>query len=677
MQTQKYRWTHLTMGVCYYPEHWPRSMWEEDLRRMKAAGISVIRIAEFAWAILEPREGEFSFDLFDDFLGLCAQQGMKVIFGTPTATPPAWLTEQHPDVLNAGLTGTLLRHGARRHYNYNSPVYRRYCEKIVGELARHYGGHPAIVGWQLDNEFNCETDEFYSVADHEAFRVFLKEKYSSLDCLNEAWGTVFWSQTYTDWSQLYGPRPVVNGGHHPHMLLDYSRFISESCLSFAKQQETNLRKYLKPGDFITTNGMFGNLNNHRLQNGILDVYTYDSYPDFAFELDRDKNGINDLKDRNWSRYLNETRSICRHFGVMEQQSGGGGWVNRMEMPAPRPGQLLLWAMQSVAHGADYISFFRWRTAAFGTEMYWHGILDCDNRDNRKLEEVRAFSELLKKIDPVCGAEYKAAFALLKDYDNEWDARYDSWHRRISRLSESELFAAAELGHVPYDVVYLDDETQQEELEHYSVLIYPHPMIMTEQRAAVLKRCVEKGATLVLGCCSGIKDISGRMVMRPQPGLLQELTGTDIRDSTLVHPDETQDPFAPVYHDILTPLPGTTVLRRYSTSYYSGEARLTEKVTGKGRTLHLGSAFSRETVKDLFNYLGILEPYADIVEVPEDVELVMREKDGRRFLFVLNYQAENRNIILKTAARSLITDRTATGLQTLPPYGTEVYELAAE
>ena len=172
---------------------------------------------------------------------------------------------------------------------------------------------------------------------------------------------------------------VLNDGSNPHLLLDYSRFISESCIRFAGMQADIIRRYKKPEDFITTNGLFTNLDNHRMQNEILDVYTYDSYPDFAYELDK---SATDLKDRMWTRNLIEARSVCPHFGIMEQQSGGGGWVNRMEMPAPRPGQLTLWAMQSVAQGADYISFFRWRTAAFGTELYWHGILDYDNRDKR-------------------------------------------------------------------------------------------------------------------------------------------------------------------------------------------------------------------------------------------------------------------------------------------------------
>ena len=674
MQKQKYQWDTMTLGVCYYPEHWPKAMWRDDLRRMKAAGISTVRIAEFTWAVFEPKENEFSFDFFDEFLALCAEEGIKVIFGTPTATPPAWLTEKYPVVLNALRDGTLLRHGARRHYNYNSPVYRRLSARIVTRLAQHYGRHPAIVGWQLDNEFNCETDEFYSDADHAAFREYVKQKYGSLDALNEAWGTVFWSETYTDWSQIHCPRPVLNGGHNPHLLLDYTRFISESCLSFAKMQADILRAYIKPGDFITTNGLFGNLDNHRLLNEVLDVYTYDSYPDFAFGLDRNPRTSNDLNDRKWSRHLIETRSICPHFGIMEQQSGGGGWINRMEMPAPRPGQLALWAMQSVAQGADYVSFFRWRTCAFGTEMYWHGILDYDNRDNRKLAEVKEFGKILRALDPVCGAEHVAAFALLKDYDNEWDARLDTVHRRIARHSEAEIFAASELTHTPYDVVYIDDGTEADEIRKYPVVFYPHPVIMSEKRAAMLRRYVEGGGTLVVGCRAGLKDMRGQAYMLPQPGLLQELTGTDVRDFTFVSPNEDADPEAPVWNDVLTPLEGTAVLDRYKGSYYAGEASLTEKKTGKGSTIHLGSAFSRNTVRKLFRYTGIIDPFADIVAAPEGVELVMRRKNGRTFIFALNFQTTAQQIALKKPATLLYTGEPAEGVYELPPFGTAVFEI---
>lgn len=171
---QNYKWNELTMGTCYYPEHWDKKLWADDLDRMKKAGISVIRIAEFAWSKVEPEEGVFTYDFFDEFLDLCSEKQMKVIFGTPTATPPAWLTEKYPEVLNARKDGVLLRHGGRRHYNYNSPVYQRLCARVVEREAAHYAKHPAIVGWQIDNEINCEVNEFYSEADSVAFCEFLR-----------------------------------------------------------------------------------------------------------------------------------------------------------------------------------------------------------------------------------------------------------------------------------------------------------------------------------------------------------------------------------------------------------------------------------------------------------------------------------------------------------------------
>ena len=669
-----FQWKQYELGVCYYPEQWDESLWREDLRRMKDAGIGTVRVAEFCWVIFEPAEGEFHFELFDRFLNLCEEEGIKVILGTPTATPPAWLTETYPEVLNAMPDGTLYRHGARRHYNYNSPIYQQYCKRIVEEMAKHYGAHPAVIGWQIDNELNCETDEFHAEADSVAFRAFLKEKYKTLDNLNHAWGTVVWSGSYTAWDQIYTPRPVLNNGHNPSYLLDYYRFISDSCIRFAAMQAEILKKYRKDGDFITTNGLFGNLDNHALMQDALDVYTYDSYPDFAFGLDRDPKTSTDLNDRKWSRNLIETHSVCPHFGIMEQQSGGGGWVNRMEMPAPRPGQLTLWAMQSVAHGADFISFFRWRTAPYGTELYWHGILDYDNRDNRKLREVKAFGELLKKIAPVCGAEQVAAFALLKDYDNEWDAQADVWHKRIRSHSEKEIFVASQLCHTPYDLVYLKEETTLRELSRYPVAIYPHPVIMTEKRAALLKQYVENGGTLILGCRAGLKDIDGKAPMLPQPGLLQALTGTDVQDFTFLSPAEENDPAYPVFNDILTPFEGTEVLARYRASYYAGEACLAEKKLGKGKTIHLGSAFSRETVKKLFKRTGILEPFRDVIEAPESVELIMREKDGKRYLFALNYLAHTQTLKLKRSVYSAFDEKQLSGEVTLPPYGTAVYAL---
>ena len=679
---QNYRWKEMTMGTCYYPEHWKEDLWPEDLDRMLDAGITVIRIAEFAWNKIEPEEGRFTFEFFDRFLDLCEQKEMKVIFGTPTATPPAWLTTKYPEVLNATKDGVLYRHGARRHYNYNSVVYRKLSARIVEKEAEHYGKHPAIIGWQIDNELNCETNEFYSEADSAAFRVFLKEKYETLDKLNEAWGTVFWNQTYTDWKEIYVPRTTLNMGINPHQHLDYFRFLSDSTLRFCGMQAEIIRKYKKTGDYITTNGMFWNVDNHRMEKECLDVYTYDSYPSFAFGLDRDPKTADDLNDRKWTMYLNEVRSICPHFGIMEQQSGANGWTTRMEGPAPRPGQLTLWAMQSVAQGADYISFFRWRTCTIGTEIYWHGILDYDNRDNRKLSEVKDFYKKFKSIDAICGAKNVAAFALIKDYDNEWDTEVDVWHRRVSEKSEKEIFIASELYHTPYDIVYLQEDSELSDLAKYPAAIYPHPTIIDEKRAQLLKEYVKQGGTLVIGCRSGYKDMNGRCVMLPQPGLLREITGSDVRDFTFESPAEDtvwascgeEKIEMPLFNDILKPIDKTKTAAVYGNSYYAGEPAVTEKELGSGRAIHFGSTFSRENLNWLFGYLGIKEPFSDVIDAPESLEVVMREKEGKKYLFTLNFQAGEVEFTLRKKTRLMYTGGEAEGVQSLSAYGTAVYEI---
>ena len=381
-------------------------------------------------------------------------------------------------------------------------------------------------------------------------------------------------------------------------------------------------------------------------------------------------------------HLNEVRSVCPHFGIMEQQSGANGWTTRMEGPAPRPGQLTLWAMQSVAHGADYISFFRWRTCTIGTEIYWHGILDYDNRDNRKLEEVKDFYRKFKKLNKVCQGEYTASFALLKDYDNAWDTEVDVWHERVASVSENEIFAASELTHTPYDVIYLQKDSELADLAGYPVIFYPHPVLINEEREALLEAYVKQGGTLTIGCRSGYKDMNGQCVMLPQPGILQKLTGTDVRDFTFTSPAE--DPvFAqwgdekletPLFNDILTALQGTSVLAVYHNSYYAGTAALTEKKVGNGQVLHLGSTFSRQNVRRLLEYTGVCEPFSHIINAPEEVELVMRTKGEKRFLFTLNYSSYPVVIELKEPMKDLYTDTCAEGKVTLHAYGTAVFEI---
>lgn len=658
------------LGVCYYPEHWPEDLWADDFRRMKGLGFSVIRVAEFAWTIFEPVEGTFSFDLFDRAIALAHEHGLKVILGTPTATPPAWLTHKYPEVLNVTQTGVQHQHGMRRHYNYNAPVYRELSARIVRKLADHYGQNPAVIGWQIDNELNCEVNVFYSAADQAAFRVWLKEKYGSLDELNRAWGTVFWSQTYTDWAQVSLTGPTPSASPNPHQALDEKRFFSDSAISFACLQ-TKLLRELAPSQWITTNGVFGHLDSHQLTEEALDFISYDSYPNFSTIMSDMLPGREPepLQDRHWSWRLSVVRSISPHFCVMEQQSGPGGWTNRLAQPSPKPGQMRLWTYQSIAHGADMVLYFRWRTATMGTEIYWHGLNDPHNCPNRRVAEAAQVGRELEVLGPrVVTTQTSAQVGIVCDYDNEWDGELDSWHGPYTRQSVQSWFTALQYQHVPVDAVYLRSGTTLDDLANYKVLVYPHPAILTEATAALLTKYVSRGGTLVFGCRTGYKDSSGQCYMRPFPGPVAELCGVTVADFTRIGPNESapalrwSDANGPAaaagsFNDILQlEASSAEVLAEYAGGYYAGAPALVRNPVGDGNAYYYGAVFNVEVAVALIERLGLVSPVADFLDLPQAVELCIRENSqlGERLVFLLNYSNVEQAVTLHRSATNLLT-----------------------
>lgn len=641
-----------TCGVCYYPEHWDEGMWADDLRRMKECGIEVIRIAEFAWNQFEPEEGVYTFSFFDRFMEYVDRAQMKVIFCTPTATPPVWLSEKYPEILNADIDGNLYYHGTRRHYNLNSKVYREFCRKITEKLAEHYCSHPAVIGWQLDNEINCEMDLYYSESDHQAFREYLQEKYGTLENLNDKMGTVFWNQSYTDWQQVHlARRTNTLGQTNPHMQLEEKRFISESVVGFFKLQADTVRKYLREGQFITTNGLFRHIDYHRLVGEVLDFITFDNYPAFAFEPFIVPEETNGLRDRNSSYQLTRTRSISRHFGIMEQQTGAGGWNCRMLQPMPKPGQIRLWTMQAAAHGADFISYFRWRTCTFGTEIYWHGINDYSNVENRRVREVKRAIEDLGKIGEITKADFYAEVSILMDYDNDWDGENDIWHGDADRMSKDGWFCALQKRHIPFDFTYINDKTEVGELRPYKYLIYPHATIFTKERAEVLKEYIAGGGVVVFGCRTGYKDITGKCYQMEMPGYAAELCGCVVEDYTplsqfdgrefIVWQDAGQGKAkasAPMFNDVLRAKEGEAAAF-FENNYYDGKPAVVRKKTGDGWGYYVGSVFAEDTAGLLIDKLGIRMPYQleEVFEIPEEVEFTLRESNGTKYVFLLNYE----------------------------------------
>ncbi|TFG82861.1 MAG: beta-galactosidase, partial [Spirochaetales bacterium] len=385
--------THgLEFGVDWYPEQWDESRWAQDAERMAAYGFSVVRIMEFAWTLVEPEPGRFDFSLFDRAIAVLSKCGIKAIVGTPTATPPVWLVDAHPDVLRVSPLGPVHDFGARRNACYNAPDYWEAALRIAGAVARHYGGDPRVAGFQVDNEIGHEGSD-RCVCNHcrTAWHAWLGEKYGDPVALNAAWGAVFWNTSYARFDQVPVPRVQPATGHNPGLLLDYDRFCSDAAASFALEQTSLLRGSTSPEQYITTN-LFPPPFSHAIDMEDLtegmDFASWDNYPTWGPQ-DQPFPWAFNAAAESYVRGLHDNSP----FTVMEAMSGIQGHVSLGYLPPER--QVALWSIQAIARGAERIVFFRWRTAPYGREQLCYGLLDPDDRETERLRVLVAMMKRAK------------------------------------------------------------------------------------------------------------------------------------------------------------------------------------------------------------------------------------------------------------------------------------------
>ncbi|WP_283150641.1 beta-galactosidase [Silvimonas soli] len=409
-------------GVCYYPEHWPQSKWAQDAQRMVELGISHVRIAEFAWSRMEPEQGQYDWDWLDQAIETLAAAGLKVVLGTPTAAPPYWLITRWPEVMPLRADGTPWQFGSRRHYDMSSPDYRRECARIVSVMAERYGQHPAVVAWQTDNELGChDTLPSYSPATRTAFQQWLAAQYGDIHALNTAWGNVFWSMEYPDFSAVSFPVNTPTDANPAH-LLDFRRFLSAEVASFHGLQVEIIRKH-SPGRDVFHNfmGFFGAFDHYQFAKAGLDLAAWDSYPLARTEVlalpESDKvryarTGHPDISAFSHDLYRGVGKG---RFWVMEQQAGPVNWAPWN--PTPAPGVVRLWAWEAFAHGAELVSWFRWRQAPFAQEHLHSGLnLPGDGYSPGGEEAVQVGAEL-RQFPTV--ASQRGHVALVFDYETLW------------------------------------------------------------------------------------------------------------------------------------------------------------------------------------------------------------------------------------------------------------------
>lgn len=505
------------LGVCYYPEHWPRERWAEDAQRMRALGLTYVRIGEFAWSRIEPDPGRFTWEWLDEAIETLGNAGLKIVLGTPTATPPKWLVDQHPEILAHDAQGHPRKFGSRRHYTHSSRVYLQESRRIVTEYARRYGQNPHLAGWQTDNEYGChDTVRSYGPEDLRAFRGWLQTKYGRIDALNTAWGTVFWSMEYRSFDEVDLPNLTVTEPHPSHVL-DFYRFSSDQVVAYNKMQVEVIRQY-SPGRFIAHNFMgFYTHFDHFAVADDLDVASWDSYPQGFTDREAP---ISDERKVHYARASHPDIAAFHHdlyrgtkarWWVMEQQPGPVNWAPNN--PSPAPGMVRLWTWEALAHGAEVVSYFRWRQVPFAQEQMHAGLHRPDFQPDVGYFEARQVLEELARLP--LPQTTQAPVALIYDYAASWlfeTQRHGSgWNYTV--LCMHFHTALRKLG------LNVDFVRPGADLSGYKLVVAPSLPILPEKTLQALEKAP---CPIVFGPRTGAKTEHFQIPPGLPPGALQAL-----------------------------------------------------------------------------------------------------------------------------------------------------------
>ena len=656
------------IGADYYPEHWPHSRWEKDAMLMKKAGFNVVRLAEFTWVMLEPEEGNYKFDWLDNAIAILGKHGISVILGTPTAVMPAWLPRKYPNAMAVQNTDQPVVWGTRKNNCFTNGDYRRLSILIVEQMAEHYKDNPYVIGWQTDNEINGPW--CYCHTCREEWRDWLRRKYGSLDNLNAAWGTHFWGQFYQRWDEIQAP---PHEHHNPSLMLDWRRFNSWLNVRFQSEQIAVIRKKC-PKHFITHNFMgFGTsmTNPYELATE-LDFVSWDNYPVW---------GKPEIK-YNAACMADLTRGLKqKNFWIMEQTSGPGGWdtINRN----PRPGEIRNIAFQQVAHGADAIIWFRWRTCTAGREQYWHGILGHYGTPGRRYEECKKTASDLRKIsEEIKGTTIKTNTAIIYDHESRWGFETQvAYENNTMPTAIRRYYDALFRKGINVDIIPVSADLQK-----YKLVIAPQLLITSKSTANKLDAFVKNGGVLMADVRLSVKTETNLCHEEMLPAMLKKTFGIRIEEYEGLTPDDNlyaisgtetiNGQFNAIkFVDWVIPEKAETLMK-YQEWHMKEYAALTRNSYGKGTAYYLG-AVVKETefydilVEELLRKAGIKR----LISPPEGVEISIREGNGKKLLFIINHTEEEKEIAVPGDKKELISGRKVGKTICLDKYGVAVIKLS--
>jgi len=604
----------LWYGGDYNPEQWDPAVWKEDVDLMRQAGVNLVTVGVFSWSSLEPAPGEYDFAWLDQVLDLLHDGGVKVDLATPTASPPPWFSRQHPEALPVTADGVRLTHGSRDTYCVCAPAYRDAARGIARALAERYRHHPALAMWHVHNEYGTTC---YCTFAAERFRGWLRERYGSLDRLNEAWTTAFWSQRYAEWADIEPPRAtqyLVN----PTQYLDYRRFWSDELLAAYLDQKAVLREHSAAP--ITTNFVFGGWVpvNHARWAAEVDVVAIDHYPDQA--------GIGAEEQTAFGADLARAWAGGKPWLLMEQAAGGLNTGERWH--TKEPGRMARHSLSHVARGSRGALFFQWRASRGGAEMYHSAMVPHAGADSARFREVAQLGSVLPRLTEVAGSTVVAEVAIL------WDAEC-WWAMQGTHLPSSLDYLAAVRSahrHFWHADVTVDFAAPDADLSSYRVVVVPSLYLVSDEAAANLAAYVESGGQLVVGYFSGIVDPDVRVRLGGYPGAFAELLGVRVEE---FHPLSGEVALASggrgrVWSEDVEAV-AAEVVDRYAGGVLDGKPAVTRRQVGAGTAWYVSTELDDDTAADLVTRLvGAGRSAGELVET------VRRRDGGVTWVFFINH-----------------------------------------
>jgi beta-galactosidase len=647
-------WNHdkISYGGDYNPEQWPEEVWQEDMRLFKKAGIDTVTLNVFSWASIQPSENEYDFKRLDKIIKLVTDNDMKICLATGTGAHPAWMAKRYPEILRTDFKGRKHKFGGRHNSCPNSPVYRMYAERLAGKLAKHYKNQPNIIGWHISNEFGGEC---YCENCEKAFRVWLKDRYKTIDELNRAWNTAFWSHTFYDWDEIVLPNELSehfelfgkDRTQFQSISIDYRRFNSESIMNCYRLEYDAIKKET-PDIPITTNLMgFYQPLDYKKWSKYMDFISWDNYPSPTDSPARM------ALNHDLMRGLKNGKPFC----LMEQTPSVTNWqpYNKLK----RPGVMRLWSYQALAHGADTVMFFQMRRSIGACEKYHGAVIDhAGTEDTRVFREISELGAELKKLgNKTLGSRLKSRVAIYFDWENWWGIDYSAGPSVLINYHQEILnyYEALHSANISCDIIGEGDD-----LNGYDIVIAPILYMVKGDYDKNIREYVENGGTFVTTYFSGYVDESD-LVYGAYPGKLRDILGIWVEESDALPEGESnsfiidgKEYTSKILCDIIH-TEGSDVISSYNQDFYAGTPVITKNSFGKGTAYYVGTSSDEDFYKMFTEKLCAEKNIKPDFAAYDGLEVTKRYGDGCEFTFLLNHSDKSITVTMEDDVTDIITN----------------------